>query len=492
MSLLNTQDASNPEAGKKKILLNAFDIFGPGMLSPGQWKNPADRGLEKFDISFWVDYAKLLEKGGFFALFLADTLGGYDVYGGSIDETVRRATQYPVLDPSIPVAAMAAVTKRLSFAITSSTSHEPPFLLARRFSTLDHLTNGRFGWNIVTGWKKSAFQAIGLDEAIDHDLRYKRSDEYLRVLYKLWEGSWSPAAEIRDAKNDIYADPALVRTIKHEGQFYKMTSKHMVPPSPQRTPFLFQAGTSGAGMNFASTHAEAAFVGGNTPAQTAPKVAKLRAALAEKGRDPRSLKVFISLCPILGRTDDEAREKVEDAKKYASVVGGLVHISGVTGIDLSKVPLDEELSAADAGQSQIRTHLDSFVNSAEGEKWTPRKVSEFAAIGGLAPLAIGSPKTVADVMERWIDRADIDGFNLVSVVTPQSFEDVVELLVPELRRRGLYAELSDESLTTRERVYGKGRRFLADDHVGSTYRYDVYKDDLPRQYKEESQEDEVK
>ncbi|KAL2858053.1 luciferase-like domain-containing protein [Aspergillus pseudoustus] len=472
------QGANNSENAKKSILLNAFDIFGPGMLSPGQWKNPADKGLQKFDISFWVEYAKLLERGGFFALFLADTLGGYDVYGGSIDETVRRATQYPVLDPSIPIAAMAAVTKRLSFAITSSTSHEPPFLLARRFSTLDHLTNGRFGWNIVTGWKKSAFQAIGLDEAIDHDLRYERSDEYLRVLYKLWEGSWADDAVVQDAENDIYADPSRVRTIKHEGKFYKMTSKHMVPPSPQRTPFLFQAGTSGAGVDFASTHAEAAFVGGNTPSQTAPKVAKLRAALAEKGRDPRSLKVFISLCPVLGTTDEEARAKLEDQKKYASVVGGLVHISGVTGIDLSKVPLDEELSAADAGQSQIRTHLDSFVNSPSGEqKWTPRRVSEFAAIGGLAPLAIGNPQTVADEMERWINEADIDGFNLVSVVTPQSFEDVVELLVPELRRRGLYAEPSEESLTTREQVYGKGRRSLDGDHVGSQYKYAVYKED---------------
>ncbi|KAL3490674.1 luciferase-like domain-containing protein [Aspergillus germanicus] len=475
-SLHNLQGANTTET-KKSILLNAFDIFAPGMLSPGQWKNPDDKGLEKFDIAFWVKYAKLLEKGGFFALFLADTLGGYDVYGGNMDETIRRATQYPVLDPSIPIAAMAAVTKRLCFAITSSTSHEPPFLLARRFSTLDHITSGRFGWNIVTGWKKSAFQAIGLDEAIDHDLRYERSDEYMRAL--LWEGSWADDAVIQDVENDIYADPNRVRTIKHEGKFYKMTSRHMVPPSPQRTPFLFQAGTSGAGVNFASTHAEAAFVGGNTPTQTAPKVAKLRAALAEKGRDPRSLKVFISLCPVLGSTDERAQAKLGDHKKYTSVIGGLVQTSGVTGIDLSKLPLDEELSAADAGQSQIRTHLDSFVNTAEGEKWTPRRVYEFAAIGGLAPLAIGSPQTVADEMERWIDEADVDGFNLVSVVTPQSFEDVVELLVPELRRRGLYAELSDESLTTRERVYGKGRRFLDEEHAGSRYKYGVYREDLP-------------
>jgi alkanesulfonate monooxygenase SsuD/methylene tetrahydromethanopterin reductase-like flavin-dependent oxidoreductase (luciferase family) len=182
---------------------------------------------------------------------------------------------------------------------------------------------------------------------------------------------------------------------------------------------------------------------------------------------------------VLGNTGEEAHAKLEDHKKYASVIGGLLQTSGVTGIDLSKISLDKELSAADTGQSQIRTHLDSFVNTAEGKKWTARRVSEFAAIGGLAPLAIGSPQSVADEMERWIDEADVDGFNLVSVVTPQSFEDVVELLVPELRRRGLYAELSDEDLTTRERVYGKGRRFLEEDHVGSRYKYAVYREDLP-------------
>ncbi|RSL75702.1 hypothetical protein CEP51_010620 [Fusarium floridanum] len=471
------EDAKKLTGEGRTILLNAFDFFGPGMLSPGQWKNPADKGLQKFDISFWVEYAKLLEKGGFFALFLADTLGGYDTYGGSIDETIRRATQYPALDPSIPISAMAAVTKRLNFAITSSTSHEPPFLLARRFSTLDHITNGRFGWNIVTGWKKSAFQAIGLDEAFEHDLRYERSDEYLRVLYKLWEGSWADDAVVEDAENDIYANPDRVRTIKHEGRFFKVTSKHIVPPSPQRTPFLFQAGTSGAGVNFASTHAEAAFVGGTTPSQTAPKVAQLRAALAEKGRDPRAFKVFISFCPILGKTDEEAQAKLEEHKKYASVIGGLVQVSGVTGIDLSKVPLDHELSAADAGQAVIRTHLDSFVTSADGQAWTTRRVAEFASIGGLAPFAVGSPQTVADEMERWINEADVDGFNLVAVVTPGSFEDVVELLVPELRRRGLYPEPSTEELTTREQVHGKGKRSLDDSHIGSQYKYDVYKEE---------------
>lgn len=297
------------------------------------------------------------------------------------------------------------------------------------------------------------------------------------MYYRLWEGSWDDAAVIHDKDKDEYADPNLVRTIKHDGKYYKVESKYIVPPSPQRTPFLFQAGSSGAGINFTSNHAEAAFVGGTTPSQTGPKVAKIREALLEKGRDSRSFKVFISLCPVLGNTDEEAQAKLEVYKKFASVVGGLVQVSGVTGIDLSKIPLDQELSAADAGESVIRSHLESFVTSADGQLWTPRRVSEFSAIGGLAPVVVGSPKTVADDLERWANEADIDGFNLVAVVTPGSFEDVAKLLVPELRERGFYPPPSDNHLTARERVYGHGQKFLNGDHIGSKFKYAAYQED---------------
>jgi alkanesulfonate monooxygenase SsuD/methylene tetrahydromethanopterin reductase-like flavin-dependent oxidoreductase (luciferase family) len=139
---------------------------------------------------------------------------------------------------------MAAVTKRLSFGITASTTFEPPFLLAKRFSTLDHLTDGRIGWNIVTSWKKAAFKAIGLDSPIEHDERYARADEYLRVLYKLWEGSWANDAIAPNAENDEYADPDKIRTVHHHGKYYNLDTRHITDPSPQRTPFLFQAGTS--------------------------------------------------------------------------------------------------------------------------------------------------------------------------------------------------------------------------------------------------------
>ncbi|KAH2283691.1 hypothetical protein KXV50_000691 [Aspergillus fumigatus] len=396
--------ASTGRTGQKHILLNAFDMSTVGHLSPGQWKNPNDKSATKRSLEYWIELAKLLERGGINALFLADTFGGHDTYQGKLDECIRRAAQWPVTDPSIPISAMAAVTKHLTFAITSSTSSEAPFLLAKRFSTLDHMTQGRFGWNIVTSYKKAAFKAIGLDSPIEHDERYRQADEYLRVLYN------------------------------------------------------------------------------HSPAVLRPKVDRIRQLAAEKGRDPRSIKVFATFTPILGRTDEEARAKYEELKKYASVVGGLVLFSGWTGIDISRIPLDQEITAADSAEAgRIVSILDAFTTTSKDiPRWTPRVVAEKASIGGLGPVAIGSAATVADEMERWIVEADLDGFNIGHVSTPGTFEDVVELLVPELRRRGLYPEQpaqDAEALTARERVYGKGQRGLRADHPGSRYKYDVYVDD---------------
>jgi FMN-dependent oxidoreductase (nitrilotriacetate monooxygenase family) len=382
-------------------------------------------------------------------------------------------------DPTIPISAMAAVTKNLAFGITASTTFEPPFLLAKRFSTLDHLTGGRVGWNIVTSWKKAAFKAIGLDAPIEHDERYARADEYLRVLYKLWEGSWADNALDPDPETDVYAHPERIRTIKHKGKYYNLDTKHITDPSPQRTPFLFQAGTSTAGSAFAATHAEAVFVSSHSAELLKPKIAKIRELAAEQGRDPRSIKFFATFTPIIGRTEAEAQEKYEEAKKYASVIGGLVLFSGWTGIDISKIPLDKEITADDSlEEHKVTSILSAFTTTSKDiPKWTPRVVAEKAAIGGLGPVAVGTPAQVADELEKWIEDADVDGFNLGYVTTPGTFEDVVDLLVPELRRRGLYPEAIEDGLTAREKVYGKGQSKLRDDHTGSKYKYDVYVED---------------
>jgi FMN-dependent oxidoreductase (nitrilotriacetate monooxygenase family) len=298
---------------------------------------------------------------------------------------------------------------------------------------------------------------------------------------RLWEGSWADDAINPDTENDSYCDPSKVRQINHSGKFFKLNTRHIVDPSPQRTPFLFQAGTSPAGSDFAATHAEGIFVSSHSPEALQPKVANIRKLAGEKGRDPASLKFFVSFTPILGETDQAAQEKLAELKKYASTEGGLVLFSGWTGIDISKIPIDNDATAADSHEaSRVTTMIDSMATTSERiPRWTPRVIAEKAAIGGLAPLSVGSPSTVADEMERWIEVADIDGFNIGYVTTPGTFEDVVNLLIPELKRRKLYPEASDAPLTSRERVYGKGQPGLRDDHVGSQYKYGVYKEDEP-------------
>ena len=303
-----------------------------------------------------------------------------------------------------------------------------------------------------------------------------------RGVCRLWEGSWAPDAVSPDPENDSYTDPGKVRQINHKGKYFSLNSRHIVDPSPQRTPFLFQAGTSAAGSSFAATHAEAIFVSSHSSAVLRPKVENIRKLAAEKGRDPRSIKVFATFTPIVGRTDKEAQAKYEELKKYASVTGGLVLFSGWTGIDISRIPLDQDITSADSLEAhKVTSLLDAFTTTSEDiPRWTPRVVAEKAAIGGLGPVGIGSPATVADALESFIKEADVDGFNLGYVTTPGTFEEVVDLLIPELRRRGVYPQPAGEDqpqLTAREKVYGKGQKEMRSDHPGSQYKYDVYQEE---------------
>jgi alkanesulfonate monooxygenase SsuD/methylene tetrahydromethanopterin reductase-like flavin-dependent oxidoreductase (luciferase family) len=222
-------------------------------------------------------------------------------------------------------------------------------------------------------------------------------------------------------------------------------------------------------------------VTGHAPSVLAPKIANIRRLAKEAGRDPASIKFFCTFTPIIGRTDEEAQEKLAEVKKYASTIGGLVLVSGWTGIDLSTLPLGKEITKEDSLEiHKVTSSLSVFTTTSDKvPKWTPEVVAEVASIGGLGPVSVGSPSTVADELERFVNEADVDGFNLGYVTTPGSFEDVVDLLVPELRRRGIYPQEQEDDLTAREKVYGKGQAHLRDDHVGSTFKYDVYKEDPP-------------
>jgi long-chain alkane monooxygenase len=449
-----------------RIFLNAFDMACVGHQSAGLWRHPDDQGYRYRELGYWTELARILEAGGFDALFLADVLGVYDVYGASRDAAVLDAAQFPVNDPTVAISAMAAVTETLGFGVTLSLTYEQPYALARRLSTLDHLTDGRVAWNIVTSYLDSAARNLGLDAQIPHDQRYEIADEYLEVCYKLWEASWESDAVVRDRERGVFTDPAKVHDIEHKGRYFSVPGPFLCEPSPQRTPVLFQAGASPRGVRFAAGHAEAVFVSGPTPQIVAGPVRALRAAAAELGRDPRSIKVFTMVTPVVAETHDAAVAKLDEYRQYVSTSGALALFGGWTGVDLAELDAGEPLRYVETEAN--RSALASFTTAAPERSWTVRELAEEIGIGGRGPVLTGSPTEVADELERWVDEADVDGFNLAYVTTPGTFVDFARFVVPELRRRGRVPEAVSRA-TLRERLGGSGP-LLPAHHPGAKYR----------------------
>ena len=450
-----------------RILLNAFDMACVGHQSAGLWRHPDDQGYRYRDLDYWTELARLLEGGGFDAVFLADVLGVYDVYGGSRDAAVRQAAQVPVNDPVLAVPAMAAVTRRLGFGVTISLAYEQPYALARRLTTLDHLTKGRVGWNIVTSYLDSAARNLGRAAQIPHDERYELAEEYLEVCYKLWEGSWEADAVVRDTARGVFTEPGKVHDIEHKGRYFEVPGPFLCEPSPQRTPVLFQAGASPRGSRFAGTHAEAVFVSGPNPAVVRRSVDAVRARAAEAGRDPRSVKVFTMLTAIAADTDAAAEAKRRSYLEYASHEGAMALFGGWTGVDLAGADPGQRLEYVETDAT--RSALASFTTADPDRAWTVGELARFIAIGGRGPVVVGSGATVADELERWVEEADVDGFNLAYAVTPGTFADFVEHVVPELRRRGR-AQSEYAAPTLRENLGTAPGPLLADDHPGARHR----------------------
>ena len=445
-----------------RIYLTAFDMACVGHQSPGLWRHPDDQGRRYRELGYWTELAKILESGGFDALFLADVLG---VYGGSRDAAVADAAQFPVNDPTLAVSAMAAVTETLGFGVTVSLTYEQPYALARRFATLDHLTEGRVAWNIVTSYLDSAARNLGLDAQIPHDQRYDLADEYLEVCYKLWEGSWEDGAVVRDRDGGVFTDPAKVHDIEHKGRYFTVPGPFLCEPSPQRTPVLFQAGSSSRGVQFAAAHAEAVFVSGPTPQIVRGPVRALREAAAELGRDPRSIKVFTMATPVVAETHELAVAKLAEYRQYVSQPGALALFGGWTGVDLAGLDPDEPLRHVETEAN--RSALASFTKD-PNRVWTTRELARELGIGGRGPVLVGSPTEVADELERWADEADVDGFNLAYVTTPGTFADFGRLVVPELRKRGRVPQQAERG-TLRERLGAPGP-LLPQNHPGAAYR----------------------
>lgn len=451
----------------RTIRFNAFDMNCVAHQSPGLWRHPQDRSSNYNTLDYWVDLARLLETGGFDGLFIADVLGTYDVFAGNDEAALRQDAQIPVNDPLLLVSAMAYATEHLGFGITTGTGFEHPYPFARRLSTLDHLTKGRLGWNVVTGYLPSAARNMGADDQLEHDTRYDQADEYLTVLYKLWEGSWERDAVRRDRVTGVFADPDKVHHIGHRGEHFTVPGIHLSEPSPQGSPVIYQAGASPRGRRFAAENAEAIFVAAPTKKLLRQTVSQIRDELVRAGRDPYDARIYTLLTIITDATGEAARAKADEYRRYASEEGSLVFMSGWMGIDLDAYDIDEPIG--NVHSNAIQSAVAAFSQTSEtGEPWRVRDIAAWGGIGGMGPVLIGSGDEVAQQLQDWVADTDVDGFNVAYAVTPGSFADIIEHVIPALERRGAYDRTYTPG-TLRHKLFGRGD-LLPDNHRGADFR----------------------
>ena len=448
---------------QKRIHLNAFSMNCVSHIQHGLWTRPDTRQLEFNRLEPWIELAQLLEKGGFDALFLADVIGTYDNYRGSAETSIAEAMQIPVNDPMMLIPAMAHATEHLGFAFTSSVLQALPFTFARQASTLDHLTQGRLAWNVVTSYLPNAGTNLGYDGLPPHDERYARAEEYLDVTYKLWEGSWEDDAVLSDTARGIYADPAKIHPINHSGKYYQVAGPHLCEPSPQRTPLLFQAGSSDRGREFAAKHAECVFIYASLRnlRDTTSIIEDIRARAVRQGRQGEDIIFFQGVTPVVGGTEAEAKAKEAEYIEQGSVEGGIAHMSGTIGVDLGVIDLDVPLDSLEINAMQ--GIIKGLIDSAPDKSLTFRDLVRKRSSGR---FLTGTPEQIADTFEAWHE-AGVDGFNIVYAVTPGTFADFIDGVVPVLRRRGLVQSEYTPG-TLREKIFG--RKLLPESHAAAAYR----------------------
>ncbi len=445
----------------EQMRFNLFTMNSVEHVSPGSWTYPGDQSHRYTDREYWTEVARTAERGGFDAVFFADVRGIYDVYGDDRETAVEKAVQTPANDPQLVVPAMAEVTDDLGFAVTRSTTYTHPYQLAREFSTLDHLTDGRVALNVVTSYLESAAANLGLDERMDKETRYDRAAEFLDVCYALWEDSWEDDAVEVDREAGRYTDPEKVHAVDHEGEHFSVPGPHGCEPSPQRTPVIYQAGSSDYGRDFAARNAEAVFASQPTEEGVVEYMEDVKARAADAGRDPESLRFFIGVVPVVGETEAIAEAKYDSYKENVDVEATLALLSGFLDMDLSELDPDQKVEHIET--DAIQGTMNAFTSSQPDREWTVREVAEFSGLGTTSPKIVGTPEQVVDELEYWFHEVGVDGFNVKEVVRPDSLQDFVDLVVPELRERDLIREPDGyEGDTLRENTTGGGPRLPAD------------------------------
>jgi FMN-dependent oxidoreductase (nitrilotriacetate monooxygenase family) len=413
--------------------LISFLINSPINHTILSWSDPKDERLEALgSLKQWQRLARTYERGLFDGIFFADTPGVFDRYKERSDEAVRYGVCWPSHDPVVLLSALAAATERLGLAVTLSISSTRPYQAVRTLSTLDYLSGGRIGWNIVTGHLRGEYRALGLEQ-MEHDARYDRADEYMDVCRALWSGV-REGAVVADRQSGIYADPAKVDVIRHEGTYFRC---HTVPPalpSRQGHPVLFQAGSSGRGQRFAIKNADVVFA--IQPHMTGMKTFMAQLHAAAREADAPAPKVTFGMQPILGGTETEAKRRLEELTARIPLEAALSRLSGSLGVDFSRMDLDLPLEEQKTQGSEGL--MKAMSASFENKRFTLR---EAAVRWGLAvgiPQLVGTPEQVAGQLESIWRETGCHGFNLTPTITPSSIEEFVDEVVPILQRRGIF------------------------------------------------------
>ena len=420
-----------------KMHLMWFCAFSPhaGFGMDG-WSGPqTGRGYDWTQPELWQDMAMALERAKFDLIMLGDSLAVPGTYRGRMDAYLRYAEHTPFHDPCPLVAIMAAATRRIGLAATLSTTFYPPFLLARLMTTLDHLSRGRIAWNVVTSYKVEEALNFGYQELLDHDQRYDRADEYMELCAQLWS-SWEPDAVVMDTGSNTYADPAKVRTIDFEGDYYRSRGPLNTTPSPQGRPVIIQAGTSERGQDFAAQHAEAIIVPRETSEEMKQFYDQFKARVRKFGRAPEACKIFFLAKPIIANTDEAAQQRAEALYANAPVEAGLAALSTLIQTDLSTYDLDQPLPSSLERQAiqGIRSQLDRFYR--DGKTPTLREIATRKVSLDSAPF-IGTPERVADSLARTMEAVGGDGFAIRQGLWPGYVNPFVEKVIPLLQQRGV-------------------------------------------------------
>jgi FMN-dependent oxidoreductase (nitrilotriacetate monooxygenase family) len=407
-------------------------------FTPDEWREPFGQGGLPWDGKFYMEMARTLERACFDYIMIEDKLMVPETFGGSTELSLKHAMMVPKHDPAPLAVAMGMATSRLGVVATLSTLAYPPFLLARLCSTIDSLTSGRFGWNIVTSAEDLSAQNFGLDRLPPRDLRYAMAEEYMEVVNKLF-ASWDRDAVVLDREAGISADHGKVRPINHKGEFFSVRGPLNTVPSPQHRPVYVQAGGSPRGRDFAARHADSIISVASGVESMKAFRDDIRARAAGAGRDPDSIKVLFCVTPVLGETGDEAQEKQRRMVSAPHFINDILgSISAITEIDFAQFDLDQPLPGYLKTNGE-QGSLDKF------QQWGSGKTLRELVVGGAGGLVssvelVGTPDEVADRMGEVMAEVGGDGFLITTPVLRVSRRTIIEIadgLVPALQRRGL-------------------------------------------------------